>query len=391
MKFFDLTSSTAPDGAKVLDVNIFGDIDPGFFGDGVASREIAEQLAAHPDAKRITSHINSFGGDLFAGLAIYNLLQGHPAEVTSIVEGIAASAASVIAMAGKTVIARGGMLMMHAPIAGVVGNAGELRATADALDKARDSLVAVYQAKSGKKPAELKAMLATDTWFTAEEAKAAGFAAEIADKPVKAKASAGAVILNSVSFARSRVPAPILAMATEEPLAAPTEIAPPETAPDADPAASPPAPAPAESPAPAAAAPPPPAAPPPAEPELTRETVAARAPALLAALLAEGHAAGVAAERARLQAIDEIAARAPAVLVASAKYGAEPMSAADFAIAALRAPIDPGPAVLAARRSESAAVSSISPAAPDHSRAAAERAAAKQIATFANNRNGRSP
>src|SRR5262245_44739526 len=101
MNFWNLAPKTEADGSKSLDITIYGEID-GFWGDGVVSAEIAKQLAAHKDAKKITQRINSRGGDVFGGIAVYNAITGHGAEVTSIVEGLAGSAASLIAMAGRT-------------------------------------------------------------------------------------------------------------------------------------------------------------------------------------------------------------------------------------------------------------------------------------------------
>lgn len=387
MKFWNLEPSA--DG-ETLDVSIFGEIDGGFFSDGVASNAIAEQLKAHATAKRINVRINSVGGDAFGGIAIYNLLRGHGGEVVATVDGIAASAASIIAMAGRTVMGRGSMMMIHDPWTVAAGGAEDLRQTADVLDKLRDSLVSVYQAKTGKKPAELRSLLKQETWMTAEEAKAAGFADEIADKKIKAQAVGETVYLNSIGFKRAAVPAPILASVEEpapEPVAepAPAEGEPAEPVPAIEPPAEP------EMPAPAASA-------------LTRQLLAAAAPELLAALLAEGRAsaaadhaaallaateAGVAAERARLRAIDELV-NAPDDAVFAAKYGENPGTAETLAVALLKAQRGTKPTsdLLAARRVESKPAARLSPSNPDASRHEDERAVAKQIAAFANSRRG---
>lgn len=363
MKFWNLAASTAEDGAKVLDVAIFGDIE-GWL-DGVSSKDIAEQLAAHPDAKRITSRINSFGGDLFAGLAIYNLLQNHPAEVTSIVEGMAGSAASIVAMAGRTVMSRGAMLFVHNPIAGVHGNAEDMRQMADILDKAQSSLLAVYKKKTGRTTAQLKTMLNAETWMTAEEAKSNGFADAIAsDKPVKAKADGEMVILNSMSVPRTKVPQQILNLI---PLESPVETPEPVAAQPviiAQPVA-------AESPLGVVVRPTP----------VTRESIPAE---IVASLLTEGHAAGVTAERARLRSIDELGATGD--LVMAAKYGETPGTAESLAVTLWKSQQAAGVNVLAARRIESAAAAGVSAAAPDATRHASEASAAKQIAAYANGR-----
>ena len=382
MKFLNLEAITGEDGSKVLDVSLFGEIDPGFFGDGVASKEIADALTAHADAKEITVRINSVGGDLFGGLAIYNLLRGHGAKVTSIVEGLAASAASIVAMAGRTVMGRGAMMMIHNPMTVTVGDAEDHRQQAEVLDKARDSLLAVYQQKTGKKAGELRKMLDAETWLTAEEAKREGFADEIADKPVKARAEGSTVIVNDVSFARSKMPSPILAMA-------PAPVAPfvaddPPLSPNA--LADEPKIYSASDVAKAIAV---------ARQQIeqkeiavTRDTIAAKAPELLAALLDEGHAKGAAAERARLQAIDELPVRGHAQLLAAAKYGAEPKTAEQVAVAMLKAEGEKGSAFIEARRTESKEAAGVRQSTPEKTTEVTEREAAKTIADLANRRRG---
>jgi ATP-dependent Clp protease protease subunit len=182
VKIWNIAVSQKDGGAKHLDLQIHGVIDGGWMDDSTSTStaEIAKALAEHPDAATIDQHINSVGGSLFGGIALYNILEAHPAKVTSYVDGLAASAASIIAMAGKTVMGRGAMMMIHNPWAGVAGDAQELRKAAAFLDKARDGLVSVYKAKTGKDSTSLKAMLDATTFLTAEEALRKGFADEIA-------------------------------------------------------------------------------------------------------------------------------------------------------------------------------------------------------------------
>jgi ATP-dependent Clp protease protease subunit len=178
-KFFNLVAGEQA-GEKTLNIQVHGVIDGGWLDEDTSSAEIAAALAEHQDAKRIDVHINSVGGSLFGGVALYNLLQAHPAEVTSYVDGLAASAASLIAMAGKTVMGRGAMLMIHNPMAIAMGDAREMRRMAADLDKARDALLAIYKAKTGKDSTDLKSMLDAETFLTAEQAVRQGFADEIA-------------------------------------------------------------------------------------------------------------------------------------------------------------------------------------------------------------------
>jgi enoyl-CoA hydratase/carnithine racemase len=126
--------------------------------------------------------INSPGGDVFAALAIYNALKSSGKDVAVKVLGVAASAASLIAMAGdKILMPKNSFMMIHNPWSSAIGNADELRQTAETLDKIGQSLKATYAAKTGMGDAELSAMLAKDTWLTADEALAMGFATEVVD------------------------------------------------------------------------------------------------------------------------------------------------------------------------------------------------------------------
>jgi ATP-dependent protease ClpP protease subunit len=333
VKFWNLSTSSAEKG---VDIALYGVIGDDWFGPPVEA-EIAAQLAAHSE-QHVTVHINSEGGDMFAGIAIRNLLAAHPGGVTCVVEGLAASAASIIAMAGRTIMGRGAMMMIHNPWAIAAGSAADLRATADMLDKARSSLIAVYEAKTGKSAADLQALLDAETWMTADEAKAAGFADEIADQAMAVENRADAVLLNSIEFPREKVPARILAMAPATTSAAPA-----------------------------------------VEAAITREVVQARAPSLLSALLAEGHAAGVAAERARLKAIDEIDQPGHADLVTAAKYGEQPSDAPTLAMAILRANKQAGVDLLAARRSESQVAAGIRATAPDNAGSGSLAAVARRM------------
>lgn len=341
-KFWNLIASTGQDGAKTLNVQVQGVIDGGWLDDGTSTAEIIAALAEHPDAKKIDVHINSVGGSLWGGIALYNVLEAHPAEVTSYVDGLAASAASIVAMAGKTVMGRGAMMMIHNPMAAVMGDARELRRTAADLDKAQASLLAVYKAKTGKDGAELRAMLDAETFLTAEQAVRQGFANEIADGAVEVKAEGEQVFFNSVAFPRTGMPAQFLAMATASPPVDPAE--PEAPAEPAEPAVPPPA-----EPAPAAAA-----------------TNAADVAKAIAAARAEGHAAGIAEERARIKAIDELPVRGHADLVFAAKYGDAPMTSDQLGAAVVRAEAQAGANHLAQRTQSTKAAAGVAPDAPEH-------------------------
>jgi ATP-dependent Clp endopeptidase proteolytic subunit ClpP len=151
-------------------------------GGGVTSKKFQEELAAIT-AKQIDLHINSPGGAVFDGVAIYNLLKQHAANVTTYIDGLAASIASVIALAGdRVVMAENALFMIHNPSGLVMGTADDMRKTADVLDKVRSTMSGVYSGKTGKAEDEINGLLDAETWFTAAEAMAAGFVDEVAEE-----------------------------------------------------------------------------------------------------------------------------------------------------------------------------------------------------------------
>jgi len=133
--------------------------------------ELVQQLSASR-ASQITVRINSPGGDVFDGLALYNALQSHAAHVTTRVEGLAASMASAVALAGDEVTAhKNAMMMIHEPWVLAAGNQHELREIADILSKISGNLLDIYYAKTGRDKRKLKQEMEDETWFTAEEAR----------------------------------------------------------------------------------------------------------------------------------------------------------------------------------------------------------------------------
>jgi ATP-dependent Clp protease, protease subunit len=162
-----------------LELMLYGDIGDDWFGIGPTA--VAEQLRAAGDISEILVRINSRGGDVFDGATIYNLLASQGVPVNVVVDGLAASAASYIAMVGETVtMGEGAMLMIHNPYCFALGNATELRKTADMLDKVRDSMLSGYMKRYSGTEDELKAALDAETWMTSDDAKKAGLCDEIA-------------------------------------------------------------------------------------------------------------------------------------------------------------------------------------------------------------------
>jgi ATP-dependent Clp protease, protease subunit len=160
---------------KTAEISIYDEI--GYWG--VTAKQFIGDLKA-VDATTIKLAINSPGGAVFDALAIYNALRQHPAAVEVTIMGVAASAASVIAMAGDTIVMpENAFMMIHNPLNMAYGNADDLREMADVLDKIGASLIGIYAKRTGLPDDEIKALLDAETWLNAEEAVTKGFADEL--------------------------------------------------------------------------------------------------------------------------------------------------------------------------------------------------------------------
>ena len=185
-------------------LEIYGDIsDVKFWEEDVTPLEIHEKLKTLKDCNEIDIHINSYGGSVFAGLAIISMLNEIEAYKTAYVEGIAASMASVIAAsADKVVMTAGSMMMIHKPSAWCGGNADDMRKTADLLDKTEKSLIEVYMKRFTGTEEELSQLLRDETYMTFEEANYYGLADEVYGS-VKISACADKVKVNNLIMNKS--------------------------------------------------------------------------------------------------------------------------------------------------------------------------------------------
>lgn len=163
------------DAGKTPVLSIFDDI--GAYG--VSAKSFLDDLrTVTTDA--VDVEINSPGGDVFAGLAIYNGLRASGKKINVKVLGLAASAASLVAMAGDTIeMPENAFMMIHNPWGFAMGGADEMRNTADVLDKIGTGLVSTYAKRTGKTDQEITALLDAETWMTAQEAVDAGFATSV--------------------------------------------------------------------------------------------------------------------------------------------------------------------------------------------------------------------
>lgn len=146
-------------------------------GGGFTSKRMSAALRSIGESNPVTVQINSPGGDVFEGVAIYNLLRAHKASVTVEVLGIAASAASIIAMAGDEIkVGLGSFVMIHNSWGNVVGNRHDMRAAATLFDSFDSALADIYVARTGNKRADVVAQMDAETFMGAAEAVASGYA-----------------------------------------------------------------------------------------------------------------------------------------------------------------------------------------------------------------------
>lgn len=181
-------AAEADDPATLSLYDVIGE-DP-WTGGGWTARRVAGVLRA-VGQRDVTVNINSPGGDFFEGLAIFNVLREHPAKVTVKVMGLAASAASVVAMAGDDIrMGLGSFLMIHNAWTIAIGNRHDMRAAADVLEPFDTAMVDIYAARSGQKRDAIAALMDADSWLPASEAKAKGFADAVDDLPAPAASAA---------------------------------------------------------------------------------------------------------------------------------------------------------------------------------------------------------
>lgn len=203
---WEIKQQTEP---NTLDLYIYGDVE----GDGydwwtdevirseTSANTFREELAKYPNVTQINLYINSYGGSVFEGTAIYNQLKRHQAHKTVYIDGFACSIASVIAMAGdEVVMPRNALMMVHNMWMYVQGNAAELRKAADDLDKINQAGREAYLQKAGDKltPEAIAQLEDDETWLTAEECIQYGLADRYAD--VEADMSQAAAVLQKANL-----------------------------------------------------------------------------------------------------------------------------------------------------------------------------------------------
>lgn len=201
--------NAAPTDSGPAEVLIYDEIDSWF---GVSAEQLARDISALDPQRALTVRINSPGGNVYDGVAILNALRGHPGTVTVVVDGLAASAASVIAMGGDEVVMnRNSEMMLHNGSALVVGGSEDMRKMADRLEQVNANLASIYAERCGGTAEEWRAIMAAETWYSAEEAVAAGLADRVDTGSADARAIAAKFDLSAFAHAgRANAPTPPL-------------------------------------------------------------------------------------------------------------------------------------------------------------------------------------
>lgn len=174
--WYSITASTGRQQAKVAIYDEIGSY-------GVSSTAFYNELVvATGKSGPVAVHINSPGGNIYDGIAIYNMLKAHPGRVTVRIDGLAASMASIVAMAGdEIVIPENAMIMIHNPSGLAAGGADDMRDYADLLDKWRDSMVAIYAERTKLPESVIVQAMQETTWYNGREAVEMGFADRLAE------------------------------------------------------------------------------------------------------------------------------------------------------------------------------------------------------------------
>lgn len=163
-------------GSKAAEIYLYDEIGGGFFGGGISAKRFADDVKSLGKIDTLNVRVNSPGGDVFDGLAIYNVLKRHPANVVMDIDGMALSIASVIVMAGDQInMAKNAMLMIHDPWTISAGTAEDFRKQADLMDQVKGNLVTTYADRTKMHTNQIVDLMSAETWMTADQALANGF------------------------------------------------------------------------------------------------------------------------------------------------------------------------------------------------------------------------
>ncbi|MDO3045233.1 Mu-like prophage I protein [Mycobacteroides abscessus subsp. abscessus] len=210
---FTVAKAASAEDKPTATLHIYDEIDSWF---GVNAEALVVEISALDPETELTVRVNSPGGNAFDGINIANAIMRHPGKTTTYIDGLAASAASVIAVASdEVVVSKYGQAMVHDARSGQYGTAKDLRSVADHLEKLSASYAKLYADRAGGTVEDWAQAMADETWYTAEEMVAAGLASRVDDSGARAdteKAVASALACSSYKFkyfGRPAAPAPV--------------------------------------------------------------------------------------------------------------------------------------------------------------------------------------
>ena len=202
LKFWNLVKNDEEKSAELI---LYGSIGSDEYWDDISDKAFKQDIENLGDIENITLHINSPGGSVFSAVAIANTLKNHKAKITANIDGLAASAATIITSACDIVkMPKNALFMVHNPITFAYGNNQEMQKTVKMLDKVKNSIIETYLNKTKTDKETLSELMDNETWMNAEEAKEYGFIDEILDENVEKEIIENKLIINNMAFDISR-------------------------------------------------------------------------------------------------------------------------------------------------------------------------------------------
>lgn len=198
LKFWNVIKNEEEKSAELI---LYGSIGSDEYWDDISDKAFKQDIENLGNVENITLHINSPGGSVFSAVAIANTLKNHKAKVTANIDGLAASAATIITSACDVVrMPKNALFMIHNPITFAYGNNQEMQKTLEMLDKVKNSIIETYLNKTKTDKETLSQLMDNETWMSAEEAKEHGFVDEILDENVEKEVIENKLIINNMAF-----------------------------------------------------------------------------------------------------------------------------------------------------------------------------------------------
>ena len=202
LKFWNVMKNDEEKSAELI---LYGSIGSDEYWDDISDKAFKQDIENLGDVENIILHINSPGGSVFSAVAIANTLKNHKAKITANIDGLAASAATIITSACDIVkMPKNALFMVHNPITFAYGNNQDMQKTLEMLNKVKNSIIETYLNKAKTDKETLSELMDNETWMSAEEAKEYGFIDEILDENVEKEVIENKLIINNMAFDISR-------------------------------------------------------------------------------------------------------------------------------------------------------------------------------------------